>query len=43
MMALPQQRTEFQWLSPTQANLAQLKVTVPAGLKQVPPPPAQGH
>jgi hypothetical protein len=42
-MTLPQQRTEFQWLSPTQANLAQLKVTVPAGFKQVPPPPAHGH
>ena len=39
-MAMPQQRTEFQWLSPTQANLAQLKVTVPAGYKQVPAPRA---
>jgi hypothetical protein len=39
-MTLPQQRTEFQWLSPTQANLAQLKVTVPAGFKQVPAPRA---
>ncbi len=42
-MALPQQRTEFQWLSPTPASLAHLKVAVPAGFKQVPPPPAQGH
>jgi len=31
----------FQWLSPTPANLAQLKVSVPAGFQQV-PPPAQG-
>lgn len=30
----------FQWLSPTPANLAQLKVSVPAGFQQV--PPAQG-
>jgi hypothetical protein len=42
-MTIPQQRTEFQWLSPTQANLAQLKVTVPAGFRQVPPPPARGR
>jgi hypothetical protein len=41
-MTLPQQRTEFQWLSPTQASLAQLKVTVPAGFRQL-PPPAQRH
>lgn len=40
-MALPQQRTEFQWLSPTPANLAQLKVAVPAGFRQVPAPPEQ--
>jgi hypothetical protein len=37
-MALPQQRTEFRWLPPTEANLAQLRVTVPAGFRQVPPP-----
>jgi hypothetical protein len=42
-MAMPQQRTEFQWLPATQANLDQLKVTVPAGYKQVPPPPAGGR
>jgi hypothetical protein len=42
-MTLPQQRTEFRWLSPTEANLDQLKVTVPAGFRQVPPPPAGGH
>ncbi len=39
-MALPHQRTEFRWLAPTPANLAQLKVTVPVGFKQVPPPSA---
>ena len=37
-MALPQQRTEFRWLSPTPANLAQLKVPVPASFTQVKPP-----
>ncbi|HEY5352293.1 MAG TPA: hypothetical protein VIK57_07540 [Streptosporangiaceae bacterium] len=42
-MALPQQRTQFQWLSPTPANLAQLKVTVPAGFTQVQPPAVQRH
>jgi hypothetical protein len=40
-MALPQQRTEFQWLSPTPANLAHLKVAAPAGFKHVPAPPEQ--
>jgi hypothetical protein len=40
-MTLPQQRTEFQWLSPTPANLAHLKVAAPAGFKQVPAPPEQ--
>ena len=33
-------RTEFHWLAPTPANLAPLKVTVPAGFKQVPAPTA---
>ena len=32
------QRTEFQWLAPTPADLAQLKVTVPAGFRHVPAP-----
>ena len=32
------QQSDFQWLAPTPANLAQLKVTVPAGFKQVAPP-----
>jgi len=40
-MTLPQQRTEFQWLSPTPANLAHLKVAPPAGFRQVPAPPEQ--
>ena len=31
-------QTDFHWLAPTPANLAQLKVTVPAGFKQVPAP-----
>ena len=31
-------QTEFHWLAPTPANLAKLKVTVPAGFKQVPAP-----
>jgi hypothetical protein len=39
-MALPQQQTEFRWLAATPANLAHLKVTVPAGFKQVQPPSA---
>jgi hypothetical protein len=32
-------QSDFSWLAATPANLAQLKVTVPAGFKQVPPPP----
>lgn len=39
-MALPHQQTEFRWLAATPANLAHLKVTVPAGFKQVQPPSA---
>ena len=35
-MTLPQQRTEFHWLPATQANLAQLKVTVPGRLQAGP-------
>jgi hypothetical protein len=31
-------QTEFHWLAPTAANLARLKVTVPAGFEQVPAP-----
>jgi hypothetical protein len=31
-------RMSFQWLSATPANLARLKVSVPAGFRQVPPP-----
>ena len=42
-MTLPRQRTEFQWLAPTPANLAQLTVTVPAGFSQVPPPAGPGR
>ena len=41
---LGQRQTDFRWLAPTPANLARLKVTVPAGFKQVPapvPPKAQ--
>jgi hypothetical protein len=37
-MAMGQKRTEFRWLAPTPANLAKLKVTVPAGFKHVPAP-----
>jgi hypothetical protein len=33
-----QRQTDFHWLPPTPANLAQLKVTVPAGFKHVPAP-----
>jgi hypothetical protein len=29
----------FQWLPPTPANLARLRTSVPAGFRQVPPPP----
>jgi hypothetical protein len=32
------QRSDFQWLAPTPANLAPLEVAAPAGFKQVPPP-----
>jgi hypothetical protein len=39
-MTMGQKRTEFHWLAPTRANLAKLKVTVPAGFKQVPAPAA---
>lgn len=39
-MALPHQQTEFRWLAATPASLAHLTVTVPAGFKQVQPPPA---
>ncbi len=35
---LGQRQTEFHWLAATPANLAKLKVTVPAGFKQVPAP-----
>ena len=41
---LGQRQTDFHWLAPTPANLARLKVTVPAGFEQVPapvPPKAQ--
>ncbi len=34
-------RTDFRWLPPTPANLAELNVTVPAGFTQVPPPYTQ--
>ena len=33
-----QTQTNFEWLAPTQANLAQLKLSVPAGFTQVQPP-----
>jgi len=39
-MTMGQKRTEFHWLAPTPANLAKLKVTVPAGFRQVPAPTA---
>ena len=39
-MTMGQKRTEFHWLAPTRANLAKLKMTVPAGFKQVPAPAA---
>jgi hypothetical protein len=32
------QQSDFRWLAPAPASLAQLKVTVPAGFKQVAPP-----
>jgi hypothetical protein len=31
-------QNDFQWLRPTPANLALLRVPVPAGFRQVPPP-----
>jgi hypothetical protein len=37
-MTTGQKRTEFHWLAPTRANLAKLRVTVPAGFRQVPAP-----
>jgi uncharacterized membrane protein len=33
-----QVQTDFSWLAPTPANLAQLNVAVPAGFRQVAPP-----
>lgn len=42
-MKLGNERTTFRWLTPTPANLAQLKVIVPAGFKQVPAPPPHGR
>ena len=36
-------QTDFRWLPPTPANLAQLKVAVPAGFSQVPPPYTQSQ
>jgi hypothetical protein len=34
----PTQQVNLQWLRPTAANLAKLKVPIPAGFTQVPPP-----
>lgn len=31
-------QTDFQWLSPTRAELAQLNMPIPAGFRKVPPP-----
>ncbi|HEY7919833.1 MAG TPA: hypothetical protein VIE45_09270 [Streptosporangiaceae bacterium] len=39
-MTMGQKQTEFRWLAPTPANLARLKVTVPAGFRHVPAPTA---
>jgi len=33
-----QEQTDFRWLPPTRANLAQLQVKIPAGFTRVPPP-----
>jgi len=40
LLAIGDQRpqTDFRWLSTTPANLAQLRVPVPVGFRQVPPP-----
>jgi hypothetical protein len=38
--SLVQRQTDFHWLAATPAHLAQLKVTVPAGFRQVPAPVA---
>jgi hypothetical protein len=40
LLAMGDQRpqTDFRWLSTTPANLAQLRVPVPVGFRQVPPP-----
>jgi hypothetical protein len=32
------EQTDFRWLPPTRASLAELQVTIPAGFTQVPPP-----
>lgn len=31
-------QTDFSWFAPTQDRLAQLRVSVPPGFRQVPPP-----
>ena len=38
--SLAQRQTDFHWLAATPARLAQLKVAVPAGFRQVPAPVA---
>jgi hypothetical protein len=37
---LGQRQTDFRWLPASPANLARLKVTVPAGFRRVPAPSA---